>query len=399
MKDTTTGSPIIPTQKVASRYNGSGKVPFTHFMEDYIHGRVDVEGDFRDFIRNRTDYTKFKLVGDHFKFFFSRFIPEVAIHSKKQDERIVQEHYDRGNDFFNWFLGPRMVYTSAFFEDVDGNLEEAQDRKMDLVCQKLHLQPGEQMLDIGCGWGTLALHAARDWGAYTTGVTIAEQGAAYATEQIAKAGLSDRARILRMDYRDIPHQKYDRISCLEMAEHVGVKNFRKFMKQINGLLKDEGLFYLQIAGLKAGIHIESLVWGLFMNKYIFSGADASMPLSFVVKNLEKAGFEIHSVENIGIHYSITIDRWYDNWMRNQEKVEEKYGQFWFRLWQVFLGWSVHIAKQGNSTCFQIVCNKNLENFNRYQFVGERGLGERSAPTTNGTHVAGNGVTEELGIEN
>ena len=161
-----------------------------------------------------------------------------------------------------------------------------------------------------------------------------------------------------------------------MAELVGVKYFRRFMKQIYGLLADDGLFYLQIAGLKAGIHIESLVWGLFMSKYIFPGADASMPLSFVVKNLEKAGFEIHSVENVGIHYSITIDRWYDNWMRNQADVEAKYGQFWFRLWQVFLGWSVHIAKQGNSTCFQIVCNKNQETFDRYRWVGELGYKNR-----------------------
>lgn len=370
-------SPIVPVhQKVASRYRAA-KVPITTVIEDYIHGRINIDGDFREFVDDRTDFTTYKLVTDHFKFLFSRFIPEVALHTKEQDERIVQDHYDRGNDFFNWFLGPRMVYTSAFFEDVDGNLEEAQDRKMDLVCEKLHLESGQSLLDIGCGWGTLALHAARDWGAETTGVTIAEQGAAYATEQIRQAGLSDRARILRMDYRDIPHRVYDRISCLEMAEHVGVRKFKKFMKQIYGMLADDGLFYLQIAGLKAGLHMESLVWGLFMNKYIFSGADASMPLSFVVKNLEKAGFEIHSVENIGIHYSITIDRWYDNWMRNRDKVVEMYGEYWFRLWQVFLGWSVHIAKQGNSTCFQIVCNKNLEDYNRYNFVGESGLGERA----------------------
>lgn len=367
---------IVPGPKVGSRYNGSNTVPMATLVEDYIHGRIDIEGDFRDFIKNRTKHVNYKLVADHFKFFLTRFIPEVTIHSKKQDERIVQEHYDRGNDFFNWFLGPRMIYTSAFFTDVNQDLESAQDQKMSLVCDKLHLEKGESLLDIGCGWGTLALYAARERGADATGVTIAEQGAAYATQQIADAGYSDSARILRMDYRDIPRKKYNKISCLEMAEHVGVKYFRKFMKQINSMLEDDGHFYLQIAGLKAGVHPESLVWGLFMNKYIFSGADASMPLSFVVKNLEKAGFEIHSVENIGIHYSITIDRWYDNWMRNQSKVEAKYGQFWFRLWQVFLGWSVYIASQGNSTCFQILCNKNHETFDRHRWVGELGLGER-----------------------
>lgn len=382
VNDATTA--IIPGPKVRSRYQGS-KVPFATLIEDYIHGRVDIEGDFREFIRKRTDFTTYRLVADHFKFLFTRFIPEVTIHSKKQDERIVQDHYDRGNDFFNWFLGPRMIYTSAFFTDVDQDLETAQDQKMGRVCDKLHLKRGESLLDIGCGWGTLALYAARERGADATGVTIAHQGAAYGNEQIRDAGFQDSARILRMDYRDIPHRIYNKISCLEMAEHVGVKYFRKFMRQISGMLANDGLFYLQIAGLKSGVHMESLVWGLFMNKYIFSGADASMPLSFVVKNLEKAGFEIHSVENIGIHYSITIDRWYDNWMRNQSKIEAAYGQFWFRLWQVFLGWSVQIAAQGNSTCFQIVCNKNLETFNRRVWVGEMGMG-RKAGATNGVQV-------------
>lgn len=366
---------INPTPKVQSRYKG-GRVPITTVIEDYIHGRIDIDGDFREFINNRTDLTSYKLVADHFKFLFTRFIPEVTIHSKKQDERIVQDHYDRGNDFFNWFLGPRMIYTSAFFVNHNQTLEQAQDQKMELVCDKLQLKPGERMLDIGCGWGTLAMYAARNRGADATGVTIAHQGAAYGNQQIADNGVSDRARILRMDYRDIPPSTYNKISCLEMAEHVGVKYFRKFMRQINSMLADDGLFYLQIAGLKSGIHIESLVWGLFMSKYIFPGADASMPLSFVVKNLEKAGFEIHSVENVGIHYSITIDRWYDNWMSNRAAVEAKYGQYWFRLWQVFLGWSVHIAAQGNSTCFQIVCNKNIETFDRNRWVGELGYEQR-----------------------
>jgi cyclopropane fatty-acyl-phospholipid synthase-like methyltransferase len=371
----TTATAIVPRSSRQGRYKGK-KVPFTVLIEDYIHERIDIEGDFREFIARRTDFASYKLVADHFKFLFTRFIPEVTIHSKKQDERIVQDHYDRGNDFFNWFLGPRMIYTSGFFTDLHQDLESAQDQKMGLVCDKLQLRPGETLLDIGCGWGTLALYAARTRGADATGVTIAHQGAAYAGEQIREAGFQDSARILRMDYRDIPRKKYNKISCLEMAEHVGVKNFRKFMRQISDMLEDDGLFYLQIAGLKAGVHMESLVWGLFMNKYIFSGADASMPLSFVVKNLEKVGFEVHSVENIGIHYSITIDRWYDNWMRNRAAVVGKYGEYWFRLWQVFLGWSVKIAAQGNSTCFQIVCNKNLETFDRNRWVGELGLGER-----------------------
>jgi len=365
---------------VAPRYEGH-KVPITHLIEDYINERVDIPGDFREFIAKRNNLVEYKFVADHFKFMFTNFLPEVLIHSKEQDKRIGQEHYDRGNDFFGWFLGPRMVYTSGFFHTLDDGLEAAQDAKIKLVCEKLQMKPGQKYLDIGCGWGTLIAAAARDYGVDATGVTIAEKGAAFATERIADYGVSDKARVLNLDYRDIPKQRYDKISCLEMAEHVGVRKFQAFMRQIFDLLADDGLFYLQIAGLRAkhgtlGFHLEDLVWGLFMNKYIFPGADASMPLSFVVENLEKAGFEIHSVENVGIHYSITISRWYDNWMENREAITKTYGEWWFRLFQVFLGWSVHIAAQGSSTCFQVVANKNLDGFDRNRWVGAMNLAER-----------------------
>jgi cyclopropane fatty-acyl-phospholipid synthase-like methyltransferase len=365
---------------ISARY-AAGTVPMATVIEDYIHQRLDIEGDFRTFIRERQKVVDYKPVAEHFKFLFTRFLPEVVIHSQAQDVRIAREHYDRGNDFFGWFLGPRMIYTSGFFTSPNQTLEEAQDQKMRLVGEKLHLKKGERYLDIGCGWGTLVATAAKDYGVDSTGITIAEKGSAYATEQIARMGVSDRARILTLDYRDIPPGPYDKISCLEMAEHVGVKNFQSFMEQIYGMLADDGLFYLQIAGLRAkkgtlGFHLEDLVWGLFMNKYIFPGADASMPLSFVVRHMESAGFEIHSVENVGIHYSLTISRWYDNWMNNRAEVVKTYGEWWFRVWQMFLGWSVEIAAQGSSTCFQIVANKNLDGFNRMRWVGAKNLGER-----------------------
>jgi cyclopropane fatty-acyl-phospholipid synthase-like methyltransferase len=381
--ETSAAFQLNPRQPALSGRYAQGKVPITTLIEDYIHERLDIEGDFRSFVRDRNTKVNYRIVAEHLKFMFTNFLPEVMIHSQAQDVRIGREHYDRGNDFFGWFLGPRMIYTSGFFTSPDDTLEDAQDRKMQLVGDKLQLRKGERYLDIGCGWGTLVATAAKNFGVDATGVTIAEKGAAYATEQIARMGVSDRARILTVDYRDIPKQTFDKISCLEMAEHVGVKNFLKFMKQIYGMLADDGTFFLQIAGLRAkkgtlGFHIEDLVWGLFMNKYIFPGADASMPLSFVVKNLEAAGFEIHSVENIGIHYSLTISRWYDNWMANRAQVVKAYGEWWFRLWQVFLGWSVEIAAQGSSTCFQVVANKNLDGFNRGRWIGSRGLGERSS---------------------
>ncbi len=383
---------VVRDPKVSSRYKDGVKVPITTFIEDYMNGRVDINCDVQMLLQNRTHFFNYQYVAHHLKFLVTQFIPQVAIHSKAQDERVIRDHYDRGNDFFGAFLGDRMIYTSAFFKTGAESLEQAQDQKLDLVCQKMQLEQGHRLLDIGCGWGTLIAHSAKYYGTDSTGITIAQAGADYANAQIERWGVKDRARANRMDYRSIPADKYDRISCLEMAEHVGIKNFTKFMKQIAGLLKDDGIFYLQIAGLRAGYHQESLIWGGFMAQYIFPGAEASMPLSFVVKRLEKAGFEIHSVENIGIHYSQTIQLWYHNWQSNKEAVLKAYGQWWFRCWEIFLGWSVDIAKQGNSTAFQIICNKNKDEFNRRRWFGGVNLGERDLIVDDTRQVGGAGIT-------
>ena len=155
-----------------------------------------------------------------------------------------------------------------------------------------------------------------------------------------------------------------------MAEHVGVKNFQTFMQQIYDLLDDDGLFYLQIAGLRRGFILEDLNWGLFMGKYIFPGADASTPVSWVIEQLEKVNFEVSKMENIGIHYSHTIHNWYKNWLANKEFVLSKYGTWWFRLFEIFLAWSTIIAAQGSSTCWMITAHKNLNKFDRNIYIGE-----------------------------
>lgn len=375
---------VCKTDATKSRYKSGNKPSFGHFVEDFINNKIDVNGDFEAFMATRGDYFDFSLTAHHLKFFFSRMIPEVLIHSKSQDERIVREHYDRGNDFFAAFLGPRMVYTSGYWLDPKGEtLEKAQDRKMEMVCQKLMMQKGDTHLDIGCGWGTLITHAAKYFGTNSTGVTLAQEGYDWGTKQIKDFGMtSDNARVLRMDYRDIPkNQKWKRITCLEMGEHVGIRKFDGFIKMIYDMLEEDGMFYIQQAGLRAnpgifskGPHWQDLVWGLFMNEYIFSGADASTPLKFLVGSLQKANFEVGHVENIGIHYAHTIHVWYYNWMSNEAYITEKYGVYWFRLWQLFLRWSVDIAKQGSSTCWAITAHKNLDNTNRDAYIKQANLG-------------------------
>ncbi|MDQ3021808.1 MAG: class I SAM-dependent methyltransferase [Bacteroidota bacterium] len=375
---------VTKTDAARSRYKTGKKISFGFFVEDFINGKIDIEGDFEEFMQSRANYFDYGLTANHFKFLFSRFIPEVLIHSKNQDERIVREHYDRGNDFFAAFLGPRMVYTSGFWIDPKTEtLEKAQDRKMEMVCKKLMIQPGDKYLDIGCGWGTLVTYASKYFGANSTGVTLAQEGTNWGMQQIKDHGLNNyQARILRKDYRDTPEgQKWNRISCLEMGEHVGVRKFKGFIQMIYDKLEDDGKFYIQQAGLRAnpgifqkGEHWQDLIWGLFMNEYIFSGADASLPLKFLVGSLQSANFEVGHIENIGIHYSHTLHCWYYNWMRNEDYINNKYGNYWFRLWQLFLRWSVDIAKQGSSACWAITAHKNLDRVNRNPYITQANIG-------------------------
>lgn len=385
---------LFRDSKLAARYAGASaaKIPMSTLYEAYLDGKLDIP-DMDAFLDRRRDLVSYELfTEEHLKFFFGRMIPEVAIHSKSQDERIVRDHYDRGDDFFEAFLGDRMVYTSGIFTNEKQSLEQAQDDKIDLVCSKLMLKPNERLLDIGCGWGTLTMRAAKVWGADATGVTISKNQTAYGNRRIENAGVKEKARLICRDYREIPGQKFDKISSLEMVEHVGLKNLNTYCKVVYDLLEDDGLFLLQWTGLRRGgsphrrvpvigMRPEDLIWGLFMNKYIFSGADASLPLSEMCKYLEKAGFEIQSAENVSIHYAITIERWHKNWQAHKEQILKTYGERWYRLWHLFLAWSWRIGAQGNAACFQVLANKNLDTFNRRVFIGQNPLARPSAVGT------------------
>jgi cyclopropane fatty-acyl-phospholipid synthase-like methyltransferase len=227
------------------------------------------------------------------------------------DEEQVRDHYDRGDDFYAWFLGPRMIYTSGIISDInrEETLEELQDNKLKIVCSKINLQPGERMLDLGCGWGTLARYASKHYGAHVTGITLGKNQTKWGNSGLRRDGIPEsQSKILCMDYRDtpVPEGKYNKITCLEMAEHVGVRHFSGFLKQVYNMLEDDGIFYLQIAGLRKGWQYEDLIWGLFMNKYVFPGADASTPLGWFVDSLEGAGFEVKSVDTIGGLWSLLV---------------------------------------------------------------------------------------------
>jgi cyclopropane fatty-acyl-phospholipid synthase-like methyltransferase len=376
---------------LAARY-AARKIPMSTLLEAYLDEDLDIV-DMDTFLDARASLVSYTLTRQHAQQLITRMVPEWAVHSLELDARLVRAHYDRGDDFFRAFLGERMVYTSGYFTDEHSLLEQSQDDKLDRVCQKLRLEPEQTLLDVGCGWGTLALHAAREYGVSATGVTLSKNQTAFGNARIADAGLAARARLECLDYRQIPQKKYDRIVSLEMVEHVGLKNLSRFFELLYERLEDHGLFLLQFAGLRRGgplgvpplgMRPEDMIWGLFMNKYVFPGADASPPLSVMLKAMERAGFDIHSVENISIHYALTIARWLQNWRENSALIRLTYGERWFRLWHLFLAWSARIGRQGNSECFQVLAHKNLDSFDRTIFLGPacatRGPTDRRVPS-------------------
>lgn len=373
-------TPELKAKYIESNGGKGSKIPLETFQELYFSGKVTFKGDALDVLEYKHDWASFRFTLSLFRFFLLGMIPEVILHSKSQDEEQVRDHYDRGDDFYAWFLGPRMVYTSGIISDItrEESLEELQDNKLHVVADKIQLKKGENVLDLGCGWGSFTTFASYKYGANVTGVTLGKNQTKWGTAWLNKYGIkSDQSRIACVDYRDTPKSKrsdgkYDKIVCLEMAEHVGVRRFSSFLQQVYDMLDDDGIFFLQYAGLRKLWQYEDLNWGLFMNKYIFPGADALTPLTFVISALESTGFEVVSLDNIGVHYSGTLWRWYRNWVGNKDKVVNKYGIKWYRIWEYFLATSTIVARQGSATCYQIALRKNLNSYHRVNYIPKQG---------------------------
>lgn len=188
-----------------------------------------------------------------------------------------------------------MVYTSGIISDVtrEESLEVMQDNKMAVICEKLELKEGETLLDIGCGWGSLVKFASVNYGARVTGLTIAEHQTVWGNGILRKAQVPvGQSQILCMDYRDMTRSKYNKIVQVEMGEHVGVRKLTSFFRQCYDMLEDDGMMYVQLSGLRQAWQYEDFIWGLFLNKYIFRGADASTPLWNYIRSLENASFEV-----------------------------------------------------------------------------------------------------------
>ena len=279
--------------------------------------------------------------------------------SEETNRENVHYHYDLSNAFYALFLDPEMVYSCAYFRDWSNDLATAQHDKLDMICRKLRLRPGERLLDVGCGWGALVCHAAKHFGVDALGVTLAEEQFAYAKEKVARLGLENKVTIELRDYSLI-EGAFDRIASVGMFEHVGVANHPAYFQTINRLLKPGGFYLHHSIALRSAAyerrHGDRSQASSAIGRYIFPGGELDH-LGMSIANLERYGFEVHDVEAWREHYARTTRLWHDRLSANRAAAEREVGTVNTRLWVAYLA-AASIGFARNSVgVFQTLASK------------------------------------------
>lgn len=255
-------------------------------------------------------------------------------HSKSRDAAAIHHHYDVSNDFYELVLGPSMTYTCAVFPDEAASLEEAQTHKYDLVSRKLGLEEGMRLLDVGCGWGGMVMHAAREYGVRAIGVTLSKEQAEWAQERIAKEGLGDLAEVRHMDYRDVPDGSFDRISSIGLTEHVGQQNVPAYFAELHAKLKPGGRL-LNHCITRPRNDLPAMFADGVINRYVFPDGELEGP-GWLQARMNDAGFEIRHQENIREHYALTLRRWSANLDANWDTAVAMVGEGRARVWRLYM---------------------------------------------------------------
>ena len=323
----------------------------------YVQGDLDLEGEARDILA---------LGG---RLCNTRGVPTKTgpgparwwRHTRLRDRRNIEYHYDVSNDFYGLWLDPRRVYSCAYFETPDTTLEAAQVAKLDHICRKLNLQPGERLLDIGCGWGGLVMHAAQHYGVEAVGITLSNDQLEYATREIRAAGLDRQITIRRMDYRDLEAaESFDKIASVGMFEHVGRANLQRYFSTISRLLKPGGLVLNHgitaarpgAVGLGSGI-------AEFINDYVFPGGEL-VHVSEVLCAASLSGLECLDAENLRPHYGRTLWHWVQRLEARAEEARRLIGEQKYRIWRIYMAGSAHAFEHGWMELWQVLAGKSVD---------------------------------------
>lgn len=277
-------------------------------------------------------------------------VPRGRRHSVERDRAVVRHHYDVSNDFYKLVLGPSLTYSCAYFHSHDDTLEAAQDQKHELICRKLRLRTGERLLDIGCGWGSLLLHAASRHGVRGVGVTLSEPQAQLARQRVEEAGLSDAVEIRVADYREVADGPFDKVVSVGMYEHVGRAELGHYAAAVAKLLRPGGLF------LNHGITrltSEEPRTATFIKRYIFPDGELH-PVSAIQTAMRAAGLEVRDVESLREHYPLTLRRWMANLAANRERAAALVGEERERAWRLYMLAAAQGFEDGEISIYQVL---------------------------------------------
>jgi len=331
-----------------------GDDPFMSFGEAYMNGQVDVEGDLADLvsfaIQNGITPTKDK---PHRLAEVIRRVASAGSRSFKRQKSDIAHHYDIGNDFFRLWLDESLTYSCAYFRTRSDTLEQAQQQKIDHSLRKLQLQSNDSLLDIGCGWGALAIRAAEAFGAQALGITLSEEQYGGARAAIKSRGLQDRAEVRLDSYETLTREgtRFDKIVSIGMAEHVGETHLADFIRSLETLLKPGGLALLHL--ITGVTRRPTNDW---TKKFIFPGGYIPT-LAEIVNHISERDLHVWDVENLGPHYKLTLDHWSDRFERSLPFIRKKFDDNFVRMWRLYLRASAASFREGIVEVHQILLSR------------------------------------------
>ena len=324
------------------------------FGEEYMNGGIDIEGDFQALLRLGFDpaFENLKVsLGNKLKIAWNLIATQDTL---RRTPKNIQHHYDLGNDFYKLWLDESMTYSCAYFRSETDSLEQAQQQKYEHICRKLRLKEGETLIDVGCGWGGMMFYAAKHYGVKATGCTLSKEQYNFVREKTKAEGLEEKVTVLYQDYREVAGT-YDKFVSIGMFEHVGKKYIPTFFDQAKRLLKPKGIGLLHTIG-KDGFSYPD-PW---TTKYIFPGGYIPI-IDEILHHMGKRKLHFVDVENLRLHYSLTLDEWARRYEQHVEEVRQMFDERFVRMWRLFLNGSSVGFRYGNTRLFQITFTNGLNN--------------------------------------
>jgi cyclopropane-fatty-acyl-phospholipid synthase len=330
--------------------------PDLYFGEAYTNGDIHIEdGTLTDFL----DIVLMNIGREDINF-FSKLINKLSgsyryltnFNFIKKSKMNVAHHYDLSNELYDLFLDPKKQYSCAYFKNENDTLEDAQNNKIQHIIKKLNIQPNQKILDIGCGWGSLAIDIAKSTNCVVTGITLSKNQYDHCVRKAKELNIENQVRFKLIDYREL-NEKFDRIVSVGMFEHVGRKFYKKFFKQIEKLLTDNGVSLIHTIG-SVNPPRDPHPW---VTKYIFPGG-YTPSLSEVTTPVEKAGLIVSDIEVLKLHYSHTLRHWKENCIKNKAKIIEMFDERFFRMWEFYLAGCEIAFKWGDQVVYQLQLTKS-----------------------------------------